>query len=404
MAGSASSAAALQSQPSQQQLSISRPPSGRLSGEAPRPTAPAQRPSGGALRPPPPKPPLAAAAAQLAPAAQAAAVAPVDAPVAARAVSLGFADGDALQDFLRLARDSVAEEAAAVKRQIAELEADTDVVKGCLAAVAAAAASEVQSEAGGSPTLSLSVPPAPATTSLPQTTSAAAAPSNRKRGRREAGVSVPVSVVQQKQAAAPVQQANAGKVSDSKDDQLSEGSSPFASLVTRASRITVALPAVDTTFFRARAASAAAGTLHQPTQPLVQAPRGGGTGAAAAALQPWRRGLAPGKVDAIARAAQLPGHLASFSRDLDAYSRYGSFRVVANLKWGDGLAAPDMVCSTAFDRNDEFFATAGASRRVKVCMPLRGHRLLPPAPTKRTYLSSLAHTVFMAPTSSTSVF
>ncbi len=41
-------------------------------------------------------------------------------------------------------------------------------------------------------------------------------------------------------------------------------------------------------------------------------------------------------------------------------------RVVANLKWGDGLAAPDMVCSTAFDRDDEFFATAGASRRIKV--------------------------------------
>ncbi len=40
--------------------------------------------------------------------------------------------------------------------------------------------------------------------------------------------------------------------------------------------------------------------------------------------------------------------------------------MAANLKYGDGLAAPDMVCSTAFDRDDEFFATAGVSRRVKV--------------------------------------
>ena len=26
-----------------------------------------------------------------------------------------------------------------------------------------------------------------------------------------------------------------------------------------------------------------------------------------------------------------------------------------------------MVCSTSFDRDDEYFATAGVSRRIKVC-------------------------------------
>ena len=51
-------------------------------------------------------------------------------------------------------------------------------------------------------------------------------------------------------------------------------------------------------------------------------------------------------------------------------------RVVAHLRYGDGLASPEMVCSTAFDRDDEFFATAGVSRHVKVrpqllmCYPL----------------------------------
>lgn len=45
-------------------------------------------------------------------------------------------------------------------------------------------------------------------------------------------------------------------------------------------------------------------------------------------------------------------------------------RVVANLKYGDGLAAPDMICSTAFDRDDQFFATAGASRHIKVACAL----------------------------------
>jgi hypothetical protein len=43
--------------------------------------------------------------------------------------------------------------------------------------------------------------------------------------------------------------------------------------------------------------------------------------------------------------------------------------VVAHLRYGDGLASPEMVCSTAFDRDDEFFATAGVSRHVKVRPP-----------------------------------
>lgn len=40
--------------------------------------------------------------------------------------------------------------------------------------------------------------------------------------------------------------------------------------------------------------------------------------------------------------------------------------MVSHLKYGDGLACPEFVCSVDFDRDDEFFATAGVSRRVKV--------------------------------------
>ena len=39
----------------------------------------------------------------------------------------------------------------------------------------------------------------------------------------------------------------------------------------------------------------------------------------------------------------------------------------ATLKYGDLLQPPDMVSSTAFDRDDEYFATAGVSRRIKAC-------------------------------------
>lgn len=41
-------------------------------------------------------------------------------------------------------------------------------------------------------------------------------------------------------------------------------------------------------------------------------------------------------------------------------------QVKAELKYSDLLTVPDMVCSTAFDRDDEFFATAGVYRRVKI--------------------------------------
>lgn len=41
-------------------------------------------------------------------------------------------------------------------------------------------------------------------------------------------------------------------------------------------------------------------------------------------------------------------------------------QVKAELTYSDLLTVPDMVCSTAFDRDDEFFATAGVYRRVKI--------------------------------------
>lgn len=41
-------------------------------------------------------------------------------------------------------------------------------------------------------------------------------------------------------------------------------------------------------------------------------------------------------------------------------------QVKAELNYSDLISVPDMVCSTAFDRDDEFFATAGVYRRVKI--------------------------------------
>lgn len=41
-------------------------------------------------------------------------------------------------------------------------------------------------------------------------------------------------------------------------------------------------------------------------------------------------------------------------------------QVNATLNYAELLTSSDMVCSTAFDRDDEFFATAGVSRRIKI--------------------------------------
>lgn len=37
---------------------------------------------------------------------------------------------------------------------------------------------------------------------------------------------------------------------------------------------------------------------------------------------------------------------------------------------GNTMHAADMLCSISFDRDDEYFATAGVSRRIKVALAL----------------------------------
>ena len=61
----------------------------------------------------------------------------------------------------------------------------------------------------------------------------------------------------------------------------------------------------------------------------------------------------------------LPPQLAVVSRGRQ--SGVPLLQVKATLKYGDLLQPPDMVSSTAFDRDDEYFATAGVSRRIKAC-------------------------------------
>eukprot|EP00884_Botryococcus_braunii_P003048 jgi/Botrbrau1/12744/Bobra.67_1s0103.1 len=58
--------------------------------------------------------------------------------------------------------------------------------------------------------------------------------------------------------------------------------------------------------------------------------------------------------------------LTSFAEDLVNVSRYSQIKVRATLKYTDMMNQSDMVCSIAVDRDDELFATAGVSRRIKL--------------------------------------
>ncbi|KAL3849012.1 hypothetical protein ACJIZ3_010894 [Penstemon smallii] len=58
--------------------------------------------------------------------------------------------------------------------------------------------------------------------------------------------------------------------------------------------------------------------------------------------------------------------LADFQSVLSTFTRYSRLRVIAELKHGDLFHSANIVSSIEFDRDDELFATAGVSRRIKV--------------------------------------
>ena len=55
---------------------------------------------------------------------------------------------------------------------------------------------------------------------------------------------------------------------------------------------------------------------------------------------------------------------------LDLTPCFGWAQVKATVQNGNTMHAADMLCSISFDRDDEYFATAGVSRRIKVAHAL----------------------------------
>ncbi|CAM6128400.1 unnamed protein product [Calypogeia fissa] len=58
--------------------------------------------------------------------------------------------------------------------------------------------------------------------------------------------------------------------------------------------------------------------------------------------------------------------LGCFFDSLCKYARYSQFEVKATLRHGDLLNTANMVCSLSFDRDEEYFATAGVCKRIKI--------------------------------------
>ncbi|XP_075076065.1 LOW QUALITY PROTEIN: E3 ubiquitin-protein ligase COP1 [Nicotiana tabacum] len=70
-------------------------------------------------------------------------------------------------------------------------------------------------------------------------------------------------------------------------------------------------------------------------------------------------------VDVIKREGYSAG-LEDFQSVLSTFTRYSRLRVIAELRHGDLFHSANIVSSIEFDRDDELFATAGVSRRIKV--------------------------------------
>ncbi|CAN4102895.1 unnamed protein product [Withania somnifera] len=60
------------------------------------------------------------------------------------------------------------------------------------------------------------------------------------------------------------------------------------------------------------------------------------------------------------------GSISSFLESLCKYLSYSKLEVKADLKQGDLLNSSNLVCALGFDRDGEFFATAGINKKIKV--------------------------------------
>eukprot|EP01103_Thecamoeba_quadrilineata_P017211 TRINITY_DN6006_c0_g1_i1.p1 TRINITY_DN6006_c0_g1~~TRINITY_DN6006_c0_g1_i1.p1 ORF type:complete len:612 (-),score=98.92 TRINITY_DN6006_c0_g1_i1:116-1951(-) len=58
--------------------------------------------------------------------------------------------------------------------------------------------------------------------------------------------------------------------------------------------------------------------------------------------------------------------LATFANNLSKFTQFSSFKVLATIKYGDIFNSSSIVSSIEFDKDDEYFATAGVTKKIKI--------------------------------------
>lgn len=71
-------------------------------------------------------------------------------------------------------------------------------------------------------------------------------------------------------------------------------------------------------------------------------------------------------VEDFASKANRSGWISPFLEGLCKYHAFSKLKVRADLKQGDMLNSSNLVCSLAFDRDNEYFASAGVNRKIKI--------------------------------------
>lgn len=66
----------------------------------------------------------------------------------------------------------------------------------------------------------------------------------------------------------------------------------------------------------------------------------------------------------LAQGNQHP--LSEFSSTINKFSKHSQFKVVATLRYGDISSTSSIVSAIEFDRDDEYFATAGVTKKIKI--------------------------------------
>lgn len=64
--------------------------------------------------------------------------------------------------------------------------------------------------------------------------------------------------------------------------------------------------------------------------------------------------------------ANTTDYLGGFFDGLCRYARYSNFKVQGILRIGDYNNSPNVICSLSFDRDEDYLATGGVSKKIKI--------------------------------------